>query len=72
VAVAAVAGVTALDLICALALGRDEKWAPVPIRNYSARRGMPWRPDAMRGTARDFPVPRDMRTPEAMPPYPSG
>ena len=41
-----------------------------PLRDYSGRRGMPRPPDAMRGIARDFPVPRDMRIPEAMRPYP--
>ena len=70
VALAAVAGVTALDLICALALARKEEWAPSRLRDYSGRRGMPRPPDAMRGIARDFPVPRDMRIPEAMRPYP--
>jgi hypothetical protein len=61
-AVAAVAGVMALDLICAWALSRDEEWPSLPIRD-SARRGMPRPPAAMRGTARDFPIPRDMRFP---------
>jgi hypothetical protein len=70
-AVAAVAGVMALDLICARALGRDGEWAPLPIRDYSDRRGMPRPPEMMRGVARDFPVPPDMRIPEAMRPYPS-
>ena len=50
--------------------GAPEKAAP-RIRDYSARRGMPRPPDAMRGVARDFPVPRDMRIPELMRPYPS-
>jgi hypothetical protein len=71
-AVAAVAGVMALDLICASKLSSDEEWDSLPIRDYSARRGMPRPPAAMRGIARDFPVPRDMRIPEAMRPYPNG
>jgi hypothetical protein len=71
-AVVAVAGVMALDLICAWALSRDEEWASLPTRDYSARRGMPRPPAAMRGTARDFPIPRDMRIPEPMRPYPNG
>jgi hypothetical protein len=71
-AIAAVAGVMALDLICAQALsGRERRPPPRRIRDYSARRGMPHPPDVMRGAARDFPVPRDMRIPELMRPYPS-
>jgi hypothetical protein len=69
VAIAAVAGVMALDLICAQALsGRERRSPPHRIRNYSARRGMPHPPDVMRGAARGFPVPRDMRIPELMRP----
>jgi hypothetical protein len=71
-ALAAVTGVTALDVLCARALGTSRKRPPPRIRDYSARRGMPRPPEAMRGAARDFPVPRDMRIPEAMRPYPSG
>ena len=70
----AVAGVLALDLLCAGALGagsEHDRRLPRRIRDYSARRGMPRPPDAMRGAARDFPVPRDMRIPELMRPYPS-
>jgi len=73
-AIAAVAGVMALDVLCARALGAeagDRRRRPRRIRDYSARRGMPRPPAAMRGAARDFPVPRDMRIPEAMRPYPS-
>jgi hypothetical protein len=71
-AIAAVAGVLALDLYCAQALsGRERRPPPRRIRDYSARRGMPRPPAAMRGVARDFPIPRDMRIPELMRPYPS-
>jgi hypothetical protein len=72
IAVAAVAGVTALDILCAQALGSSRKRPSLAVRDYSTRRGMPRPPDAMRGAAGDFPVPRDMRLPEAMRPYPSG
>jgi hypothetical protein len=74
-AFAAVAGVMALDVFCARARGasaKDRRRRPRLIRNYGARRGMPSPPDAMRGAARDFPVPRDMRIPERMRPYPTG
>jgi hypothetical protein len=73
-AIAAVAGVMALDVFCARALGAaamDRRRWPALIRDYSARRGMPRPPAAMRGVARDFVAPRDMRIPEAMRPYPS-
>jgi len=69
-ALAAVAGVTALDAICAQRLSGDRP-LQAPIRDYSDRRGMPRHPLAMRGVARDFEVPRDMRIPEAMRPYTS-
>lgn len=73
-AIAAVAGVMALDVFCARALGAEAeeraRRARRRIRDYSARRGMPRPPAAMRGAARDFPVPRDMRIPQAMRPYP--
>jgi hypothetical protein len=68
-AIGAVAGVMALDLICAQALGREREWEPVPIWDYSDRRGMPQPPEQMHGAARDFEVPRDMRIPEALRPY---
>ena len=71
-AIAAVAGVTALDVYCARALARERDSEPLRLWDYSARRGMPRPPDAMRGAARDFQVPRDMRIPEALRPYPSG
>jgi hypothetical protein len=71
-AVAAVAGVMALDLACARALGQERERAPSPIRDYSGRRGMPRPPAAMRGVARDLAVPQDMRIPEALRPYRTG
>lgn len=70
-AIGAVAGVMALDLICAQALGRERERQALPLWDYSDRRGMPRPPEAMRGAARDFEVPRDMRTPEALRPYTS-
>ena len=66
VALAAVAGVTALDCIAAQALAG----AAQPMHDYSDRRGMPGPPEQMRGAARaDFTPPRDMRTPEALRPF---
>jgi hypothetical protein len=73
-AIAAVAGALAMDVLCARALSveaEDRRRRPRLIRDYSARRGMPDSPAAMRGAARDLQVPRDMRMPEAMRPYSS-
>jgi hypothetical protein len=71
-AVLAVAGVTALDVLTAQTLSGRQVRPSATVREYSGRRGMPRSPEAMRGAARDFEVPRDMRIPEAMRPYKSG
>jgi hypothetical protein len=65
-AIAAVAAVTAVDLVCATGLSAGE---PAPPRDYRNRSGWPDSPTAMRGAARDFEVPRDMRIPEPLRPY---
>jgi len=70
-ALAAVAGITAVDAACAQALGGPRPAASGRVRDYSDRRGMPRPPESMRGAAKDFEVPRDMRTPEALRPYTS-
>jgi hypothetical protein len=64
-AIAAVAGVTVLDVICAQRLSSNGRFAEAR-RDYSDRRGLPRQPSAMRGAARDFAVPKDMRIPEAL------
>jgi hypothetical protein len=72
-AIGAVVGALALDVLCARALeaqAERRRRRPRRIRDYSGRRGLPRPPAAMRGAARDFPVPKDMRIPEAMRPYP--
>ena len=70
IALAAVAGVTALDCITRPGAHRRPTGRPVP--DYSDRRGMPRPPEEMRGAARkDFTPPRDMRTPEALRPFTS-
>ena len=68
-ALAAVAGATALDLYCAQALSSESPQPLPPIHDYSDRSGLPRSPQAMRGAARDFEAPRDFRTPEALRPY---
>ena len=76
VATAAVACVTALDAVCAERLSslhqaRASARRRLRARDYSKRRGMPRAPEAMRGAASDFDLPKDMRIPEAMRPYPT-
>jgi hypothetical protein len=69
IAIAAVAGVTAVDVICAQMLASGEEREPQrPRRDYSNRSGMPRPPQQMRGAAKDFELPRDMREPPAMRP----
>jgi hypothetical protein len=62
-AMAAVAGVTALDTYCAMALSSNgqRQALPRPMRDYSDRSGLPRPPEEMRGAARDFVTPPDMR-----------
>jgi hypothetical protein len=68
IALAAVAGVTALDCITAEALTGTSRAVP----DYSDRRGLPRPPEEMRGAARkDFTPPRDMRTPDTLRPFTS-
>src|SRR4051812_11625728 len=68
-ALAAVAGVTVLDIVCAQALSSQANSRP--LYDYSDRSGLPGGASAMRGAARDFEIPRDFRTPEALRPYPT-
>ncbi|MDO9710958.1 cyclase dehydrase [Paracraurococcus lichenis] len=71
-ALAAVAGVTLLDLLCGRALSaRRQARRIARRRDYGDRSGLPKPPGDMRGAARDFEVPRDFRTPEALRPWTS-
>jgi hypothetical protein len=71
-ALAAVAGATALDVYCAQTLSRESLTPLPPVRDYSDRSGLPRSPEEMRGAARrDFEAPRDFRTPEALRPWTS-
>ena len=73
-AMAAVLGATALDLICAYALHRETKEEasrrrPRLVRDYGNRTGFPHGVEAARGAARDFEAPRDFRIPEPLRPW---
>ncbi len=71
IAIAAVAGVTALDILCAQTLSSETTEPMRPARDYTDRSGLPRSPDAMRGAALEtFETPRDYQAPEAMKPYP--
>ena len=76
-ALVAVAGVTALDVVCGASLARHHRARESrargrrPAIDYHRRTGFPKPPEQMRGAARDFEVPRDMRTPEALRPFPT-
>jgi hypothetical protein len=68
-AIAAVAGVTALDVICARSLASEGSRSGRPVRDYSERRGLPASPAEMGGRARDAEIPRDMRIPAELRPW---
>ena len=68
IALAAVAGATAMDIAAATALPMQEKEAESAARDYSDRSGFPMGVEAARGAARDFQAPRDMRAPDGMRP----
>jgi hypothetical protein len=69
IAIAAVAGVTVLDTICAQMLSSATDEQPRrPMYDYSRRSGFSRSPDQMRGAASDFELPSDMREPAAMRP----
>jgi hypothetical protein len=70
-AVAAVAGVTALDIACVQELSAERDRVSWPIADYGDRRGLPQPPAAMRGVAREALGQRDMRVPEPLRPYQS-
>ena len=71
IAMAAVAGVTALDVYCAQTLSRESPHPLPPMQDYSDRTGYPRGIEQSHGAARDFEVPRDFRAPEACGPTPS-
>jgi hypothetical protein len=71
IALVAVAGVTALDLACGISLAprAASNVSRRPAIDYRRRTGFPKAVEQMRGAARDFEVPPDMRTPEALRPF---
>jgi hypothetical protein len=68
VGVAAVAGITAIDIACAQRLTAGKSLSH-DVPDYSDRTGFPKSPDAMRGAARDLEIPADFRIPEPLRPW---
>ncbi len=75
IALAAVFGATLADAVCAGSLQQhddeDRQRRRRHIAAYKRRSGFRQPAAAMKGAARDFEVPEDMRTPEALRPYAS-
>ena len=70
VALVALAGVTAVDVICARSLSEAPLTPSEKVRrDYRRRSGFRRRAEAMRGAARDFKPPPDIIGPEAMRPW---
>ena len=70
-AMAAVLGVAALDVFCARSLGQNRQAGAKlrqPPYDYGDRSGFPRPAREMRGAARSFEIPADMRTPELLRP----
>src|SRR4051794_11269019 len=67
IALAAVAGVTALDTLCAKSLG-PQNGTDQRTYDYSDRTGFKAAPTLMRGAARGFAIPKDMRAPDLLRP----
>ncbi len=67
-AFAALVGITALDAICATGLMSEKSVSGTARTDYGGRSGFPRPPNAMRGAASDFQVPRDMRVPDLLRP----
>ncbi len=71
-AMASVAAVTVLDLICAESLRTEEGDYAAradAVRAYATRSAFPKGLEQSRGAARDFQVPRDFRIPDALRPW---
>ena len=70
IALVALAGVTAVDVICARSLSEAPRTPSETVRrDYRRRTGFRGRAEAMRGAARGFKPPPDIIGPEAMRPW---
>lgn len=62
IALAAVGAVAAIDVLCAWSLRYHHRQMRKPVPDYRGRSGFSRPVQAMRGAARDFKVPKDMKT----------
>ncbi len=69
IAMANVAMVAALDVMCAQQLSATRERQRLPMRDYGSRSGLPLGIEASRGAASDAPIPADMLTPELLRPF---
>jgi len=70
IALVALAGVTAIDVVCARTLSEAPRSPTEKVRrDYRRRSGFRRRTEAMRGAARDFKPPPDIIGPEAIRPW---
>ena len=69
IAMANVALVAALDVMCAQQLSAIRERQRRPMRDYGSRSGLPMGIEASRGAASDAPIPADMLTPELLRPF---
>src|SRR4030081_1383389 len=67
-ALAALAAVTAIDVVCASGLSSEKGGRKTALTDYSRRSGFPQGLQSARGAARNFKVPADMRVPELLRP----
>ncbi len=65
-AVVAVAAVTVLDVVCARGLEAEKGGRTTAVADYGDRTGFPRAASFMRGAARNFEVPSDMRVPDLL------
>jgi hypothetical protein len=68
-ALAALAAVTLVDVVCASRLTGEKGGRKTAIADYTRRSGFPQGVHAARGAAQDFKVPADFRIPEALRPW---
>ncbi|KAA0571235.1 cyclase dehydrase [Azospirillum sp. Sh1] len=67
IAFGAVLATTAVDIVCAQKLHREEAhYRSLPVPDYSGRSGFPRPVSAMRGAASNAPIAEDMRTPKIL------
>ena len=71
-ALTALATITVVDVVCASGLTGEKGGRKTALADYSRRSGFPQGARAARGAAKDFEVPRDMRVPELLRPWPAG